>query len=454
MSTYISPTATPHIIFYMYIKIMSGPTGPKETILTIDKVYGTFDIERNSGETDSLYHAVADSLISGLYEHTNPPLHAIHAKLRKILESFMSNPDRIVGLAPTAERLQILVDGYKQNGQFKDTDESLRGVILLAGLLNTNLLLFTQTSTDGQVSYTRQPLVSMKNNENEYTVCIHRFIADDVPHFDALIPKTLIMTPVDPYGKFTLPFLEEHGASIRTVPEINKATFEEIFPFFKSLFNGICALDSHRVVNYGNLPEQFVYIEETHNFKLRSTTPDWPISPFSYKFLENDVNRPVDAARDADFATLLSFQHLTAPCEFAALGQLMLTGSANTEVAKKNFRLLMDNVKPMFDGLKGDRQLHSLIRAELTEIENLAEVEPGNQILANKIDVYMLGATVLMIMQVCYTLHPHSPTYESNDFYQEVFELCKRMLRYNPVDRLSSVDANRIYTKILTDLEP
>ena len=359
-----------------------------------------------------------------------------------------------MGLAPTEERQTLMVDGLFKNRQFVETNSSLMDVILLAGLLNTNLLLFTERkSTDGQYSFTRQPLVSMKNNENEYTVCILRRMSGGVTHFVALIPKPTSMTPVDPYGKFTLPFLEKPGDSISEVPDIEKAAFEEIFPCFASIFNGICALDSHRVVNYGNLPEQFVYIKETRNFKLQSTPRDWPISPFSYDQLENAVNNPGGATEDALLGALSGVLHPTAPCEFAEVQQFKLTGKANTEKATHNFRLLMDEVNPMFGALQADTLVDDEVKNELREITNLAKIKRNKiNIAASRIDVYMLGATVLLSMQKCYTVR-RSPIDNINSFYLEVFKLCKGMLAYDPVDRLSSFDANLKYTEILNWFE-
>lgn len=459
-STYSTPTTTPRIIFYVYIKIMSGLPRPNETNISRDQMISTFTITGNDGEENSHYHAVADSLISGLFFHTKnlPPQPAIYSKLRDILETYKQHPERLEGLAPTEERQALVVDGlFKNDGQFVDTDASLMDVILLAGLLNTNLLCFTERkSTDGHYSYTRQPLVSMKNNENEYTVCILRRMTGDVTHFDALIPKPLIMTPVDPYGKFTLPFLEAHGVTIGNVPRIDKTAFEEIFPRLESIFNGICALDSHRVVNYGNLPEQVVYIKETRNFKLLSKTLNWKISPFSYDQLENAVNHPGVATDDALLGALSGVLHPTAPCEFAEVRQFKLTGNANTEDATHNFRWLMAMVNPMFGSLQADTQVDDEVKNELREITNLAKVIKGNKINieASRIDVYMLGATVLLLMQECYIYAVKPSTYDNiNWFYLEVFKLCKGMLAYDPVDRLSSFDANLKYTEILNGFE-
>ena len=66
----------------------------------------------------------------------------------------------------------------------------------------------------------------------------------------------------------------------------------------------------------------------------------------------------------------------------------------------------------------------------------------------DRIDIYMLGVTLLEILILCCNYHKTSNLNVNNEFFKDVIELVKKMTRFSPHLRISASEAYKEYKKI------
>lgn len=274
-----------------------------------------------------------------------------------------------------------------------------------------------------------------------------------------------IVDKIDPNGLFTVKLLESCTVNVNKFPETEikkcknfeitdrikkklpqivyeyggydlkeaarRFPFEELFTGLIRIFGGITIMETKGYVHVDIKPENMVYNNETKKLSL-----------IDFGMATKADNLYI---RENDYI----FQHPYTyyPPEFPLIANKM----AGIKICEKyqNTEFLMSYVKL---GLMNYPHKYSKCTDFLNELRELKKLEAkdveGKLYVPMKIDVYMLGASILELLHLC-EKHGTADINKNPEFYADVLRLCRGMIETSPSTRLSSKEAYDQYMLVV-----
>ena len=210
--------------------------------------------------------------------------------------------------------------------------------------------------------------------------------------------------------------------------------FEEIFIALTRVFGGLVTMKQKGYVHLDIKPENMVYSDETKklaliDFGLATTTNDLYIKENSNTFEHPYVYYP------PEFPLIANKMAKIKICEEM---QNTIYLIKYVDYWNKNFMSLYPSCPRLIAEVKNLYQ--SLIR----------NVE-GDMYMPEKVDVYMLGASIIELFYIC-EKHNNTSIAMNPDFYTEVIRLCSGMIAISPSKRLSPEEAYEKYKLVVKKL--
>ena len=217
-------------------------------------------------------------------------------------------------------------------------------------------------------------------------------------------------------------------------------SFETLFRAMWRVFKGLVILDKKGYVHADIKPENMVYNDQTNKLALIDfglTTEKSIIFTDEMSYLHKHVYRYYPS----EFPVFYSrkFYMTTQPNGFNIFQNVR-----DKQAAMKDFSTLMAKypsaqIKPVDD----------LIQKIVFTYDLSYFIDPDSKIdFPNKIDVHMLGVSLLEVFYLC-EVHSRNSILDNIPFYVAALKLLKKMTRITPVNRLSPVQAYKEYQKVV-----
>jgi serine/threonine protein kinase len=268
---------------------------------------------------------------------------------------------------------------------------------------------------------------------------------------------------LDPKGEFTLKLHESCDISSKHFTQINKCknfnnhvssnpkqpqlvydyggldlsmaakqfSFEELFIAMRSIFKGLVILSSNQYAHLDIKPGNIVY----NNLTKKMALIDFGLVS-SFKDIVKSNN-----------LYLFNHPYPYYPPEFDVYLNYYLH---KTSFAKnfKNKNLNLSKNYGAFNKILNhlDKDLswrHDINPNEIYDT-NLKTMKK----FIDRIDIYMLGVTLLELLILCFNYHKTSNINVNSEFFKDVIELIKKMTRFSPHLRISPSEAYKEYKKI------
>lgn len=269
-----------------------------------------------------------------------------------------------------------------------------------------------------------------------------------------------IIQEVDPNGQFTVKYVDsceiEHtafemhkrdcgfGDKSKKHPQIifadggddldtavKNVQFETLFKSLSSAFIGLDALHKKEIVHADIKPANMVYNDDTHKLAIIDFGLACKFDEFDSKMGDMCYHHPY-AIYPPEFP-LLANRHNYKKCDEC-----------------QNYTLLWYRVNPLLSGISS-RPDCMIMHKEVVEFEKLFKSEIGHSSklrCPDKIDVYSLGASILILLADSYS-NKHAIITTSNvPYYAGVLQLCRKMLHNVPEARITAESALAEYNKI------
>lgn len=208
-------------------------------------------------------------------------------------------------------------------------------------------------------------------------------------------------------------------------------SFEEIFFNLENIFQGLIMLCDAKYAHLDIKPANIVYNQESKKMAL----------------IDFGLCTNLQAVYTHDLLFALATDYPYYPPEFKNVVNL-LRGERLTKTPWANLDYLHDRLKSdIFDRLQLDMLKASYMDfyKSISSQETINKQKEFIKTHANKIDVYMMGCTILHIMSIC----ENSNTASANsEFNAQVLNLVENMIYMNPIKRLDPKNALLAYLKI------
>ena len=221
---------------------------------------------------------------------------------------------------------------------------------------------------------------------------------------------------------------EYGGVNIFEAPR--KFSFEELFSAMTPVFKGINKMNQFKIVHVDIKPENMVYNHITGKLALI----DFGIASRYFNLYGRDK------------LYLMAHPYKYYPPEFPLIANHMIG---------KNFYNTQQNtssIEKMLSYLQTKYRRTDLLPELNKLIERYKDINIGDLFIPDKIDIYMLGVSILELIYLCDEHH----TIQINKnipFYKDVFNLIGMMIHPDPSQRFFSLQALSEYERIIKQIK-
>ena len=230
--------------------------------------------------------------------------------------------------------------------------------------------------------------------------------------------------------------------------------FDTIFCKLEPIFEGLCKMQTCRVVHLDIKPDNIVYNRSTGKMALIDFEFACPFSAFSE---ENQI-------AECGIDKLCIYPYPYYPGEFPFIGRFidrtalkhidLRTSNPNTVLLNTIVDKLVISLGTHFPLSKALRSRVDKLRSEINmEIDMSAYLTDVRRYLPDKVDVYGLGVSIIEVLYIS-VQSKQTSIYSMEYVYILVVELCTKMVAASPRNRISAQDAKIEYDRIMRLIAP
>ena len=273
-------------------------------------------------------------------------------------------------------------------------------------------------------------IVNKIDPSGEFTLKLIETCKVEMKHFSPPQVKKCGNFTFDEMAQKYLPQIVYEYGGVNLFEATRKFSFEELFSAMTHVFKGINKMNQFKTVHVDIKPENMVYNHRTGKLAL----------------IDFGMASKYDNLYMKDKLFLMVHPYQYYPPEFPLIAN---------HIIGKNYYNSQQNTYSLEEILKTleSKYRRTDLASELnTLIERYKNIRIDNLFIPDKIDIYMLGASILELVYLCNQHH----TIQINTnipFYKDVFNLIGMMIHPDPSKRFFSSQAVLEYERILKQIK-